>query len=287
MSGSIKVIALVLVVGLACFCLGSKVPAMEPESSPGGVPLYYLQLQDFAAEMIVEDGKPRLLEYTVETGDCLYTIAERFGTDVHTLIRLNSIVNPGLIYPGDRLEILTVIGCVHDVTEGDTVEAIADAYGVDENAIREANELEDIPELPRGERIIVPGGVAARNAQRLSFQWPLQGRLSSGYGWRSGKFHYGIDLAVPYGTAFCASAAGRVTHAGYRGSYGIMVEVDHGGGYLTRYGHASRAAVAVGHHVKPGEILGYVGLTGNTTGPHLHFELHVAGEKVNPLKYLP
>ncbi len=293
MSALPKAVTVALIAGMVCFCFGGKAPAMElemdkEESDSGEVPIYYRQLQEFTAGKgrIEESRRPRILEYIIEPMDCLYAIAERFGTDVDTLVRLNDIANPSLIYPGDHLEILNVIGCVHDVRDGDTVAAIAAAYGVDETAIREANELEDPPVLSRGERIIVPGGAASRSLPRLSFSWPLKGRISSGYGWRGEKFHYGIDIAAPLGTAFGAAAEGRVTHAGYRGSYGIMIELDHGGGYLSRYGHASRASVAVGQRVSAGQTIGYIGMTGNTTGPHLHFEIHAAGEKVNPLRYL-
>lgn len=291
MSGLLKAATVALIVGLACFGHVEKASAseLEEDGESGEVPLYYLQLQDFTAAKSCEEEalKPKILEYIVEPMDCLYTIAARFGTDVDTLVRLNDIVNPALIHPGDRLEILTVVGCIHDVKEGDTVEAIAAAYGVDETTILQANEISDPAALPRGERVIVPGGVDSRGSQRVSFHWPVQGRLTSGYGWRNGKFHYGIDIAVAYGTAFHAAAGGRVTHAGYRGSYGIMIEVNHGGGYLTRYGHACKTAVSAGQQVSPGQTLGYIGLTGNTTGPHLHFEIHAAGENVNPLKYLP
>ncbi len=292
MPGLFRAATAVLILGLACFGQVEKVSALEleeeGEGESGEVPLYYLQLQDFvAAKSKEEEGlRPKILEYIVEPMDCLYTIAARYGTDVDTLVWLNDIANPSLIHPGDRLEILTVIGCVHDVKEGDTVAGIAAAYGVDETTILHANELSDPSKLSRGERIIVPGGIDSRSSPRISFRWPVQGRFTSGYGWRNGKFHYGIDIAAAYGTAFHAAAGGRVTHAGYRGSYGILVEVDHGGGYLTRYGHACKTAVAVGQQVSPGQTLGYIGLTGNTTGPHLHFEIHVAGEKVNPLKYL-
>lgn len=293
MSAFTKAVTVSLITGMFCFCFGGKAPAMEldleeKKGEPGEVPAYYRQLQEFAAEKgrDEESRRPKILEYIIEPADCLYAIAERFGTDVDTLVQLNDIANPSLIYPGDRLEILNVIGCVHDVEEGDTVAAIAAAYGVDETAIREANELKDPPVLSRGERIIVPGGAASRSSSRISFCWPLKSRISSGYGWRGDKFHYGIDIAAPLGTAFCAAAGGRVTHSGYRGSYGIMIELDHGGGYFSRYGHASRAEVAVGQRVSAGQTIGHIGMTGNTTGPHLHFEIHAAGEKVNPLNYL-
>lgn len=289
MSGLAKTAAVALILGLTCFGFVVKVSALDQEGEDdemGEVPLYYLQLQGFTAALEEEALRPKIVEYTVQPGDCLYTIAEEFGTDVDTLTGLNNLTNPGLIYPGDRLEILTVVGCVHDVKEGDTVTALACSYGVDEKVILQANVIEDSSALPRGERIIVPGGVVSRGAGHPVFQWPLQGRITSGYGWRDGKFHYGIDIGAPCGSAFYAAAGGQVVFTGYRGSYGLLIEVDHGAGYRSRYAHACRAAVSPGQRVEPGQKLGYVGLTGNTTGPHLHFEIHEGGKKVNPLQLL-
>lgn len=288
MSGFTKAVTVALILGLTCFGFAEKVSAADREDAeePGEVPLYYLQLQHFTASLEEKANRPKILEYTVQPGDCLYTIAAQFGTDIVTLIHLNNINEPGLIHPGDCLEILTVIGCVHDVKEGDTVNTIAASYGVEETAILQANEISAPSDLPRGERVIVPGGIVSRGLPQPVFRWPLKGTLTSGYGWRQGKFHHGIDLAAAYGTPFRAAAGGRVSCTGYRGSYGIMIEVDHGAGYRTRYGHACKAAVSTGQQVEVGQILGYVGLTGNTTGPHLHFEIHAAGEKVNPLRFL-
>ncbi len=287
MSALAKAITVVLIFGLVCcgFAGNLFAGALEDNEAPG-IPLYYLQLRDFTASLEERAHRPKIMEYTVQPGDCLYTIARECGTDVETLVYLNGIARPDLIHPGDRLEILTVVGCVHDVEEGDTVTAIARAYGVKEGAILQANEIEAPASLHRGERIIVPGGVFSRAPGRPSFRWPLEGVLTSGFGWRKGKFHYGIDIAAAYGTAFRAAAGGRVTCAGYRGGYGIMIEVDHGAGYRTRYGHACSSAVAAGQQVSPGQILGYIGLTGNTTGPHLHFEIYEGDQKVDPLGFL-
>lgn len=294
MSGLLKAVTVVLVVGMACFCNPEEAAAagdVEGEGDPSGeVPRYYLQLQEYSTGSNVEDSEPvpMLLEYIVEPGDCLSYIADRFGTDVGTLVRLNEITNPHLIHPGEPLEILTVVGSVHDVADGETVSSIAELYGVEEEVIVAANNI-DSELLERGERVIIPGGTITRGGQYdagIGFGWPLQGVLTSGYSWRNGKFHYGIDLAVPLNTPFYASAGGKVTRAGYLGSYGMMVDVDHGWGFLTRYAHAGKVVVSVGQQVTKGQILGYVGLTGNTTGPHLHFELHRYGEKLNPLHFI-
>jgi len=228
-----------------------------------------------------------LLEYTVERGDYLFAIAARFDTDVATLVRLNRITNPHLIYPGQKLELLTTVGSVHDVQEGDTVSSIAELYGVKEEVIIAANNLGSKPHLIRGERVIVPGGVPNRGRrQQISLSWPLRGVFTSGYGWRNGLFHYGIDIAAPLGAPIYAAADGKVTYAGFLGDYGFMVEVDHGGGYATRYAHAGGLAVSAGQQVSRGQVLASIGVTGNTTGPHLHFEVLLNGVKLNPLDFL-
>jgi len=98
--------------------------------------------------------------------------------------------------------------------------------------------------------------------------------------------HEGIDIAAAYGTRILAAAAGRVSQAGWDGGYGLAVMIDHGYGLQTRYGHMSRIAVSVGQQVRRGDLLGYVGSTGLSTGPHLHYEVRVHGRAVDPLKFV-
>ena len=98
--------------------------------------------------------------------------------------------------------------------------------------------------------------------------------------------HEGIDITAAYGTPIVAPAAGRVTKVGWENGYGLMVELDHGYGLQTKYAHMSRTAVQVGQMVKRGDRLGYVGSTGLSTGPHLHYEVLVNGRPVDPLRYV-
>ena len=118
--------------------------------------------------------------------------------------------------------------------------------------------------------------------------WPAAGYVSSPYGLRFNgtEFHQGIDIAADTGTPIVATADGVVTAAGWNGGYGNMVDVDHGGGIVTRYGHASAVAVTVGQQVRRGEVIAYVGSTGRSTGPHVHYEVRVDGQPVNPAGYL-
>ncbi len=116
--------------------------------------------------------------------------------------------------------------------------------------------------------------------------WPVNAPITSPFGLRWGRMHEGIDLGAAYGSPIAAAAAGVVIYAGWEGGYGNLVVIDHGGGLATAYGHQSRIAVSVGQSVSQGETIGYVGSTGHSTGPHLHFEVRVNGQAVDPLGYL-
>jgi len=141
----------------------------------------------------------------------------------------------------------------------------------------------------------------ARNLERLQSvrdvlpqQWPVIGVLTSPFGYRISpygrrvwRFHGGIDLAAPYGTPIWSTNDGIVSFAGWDSGHGLMVEVDHGEGVSSRYCHASRLYVTPGDSVYAGDLLAQVGSTGISTGPHLHYELFIDGERVDPLAYLP
>ena len=118
------------------------------------------------------------------------------------------------------------------------------------------------------------------------FIWPVNGPVVSGYGWRWGRMHEGIDITASSGTPIWAAAAGTVIYAGWLGGYGNLVVVDHGNGLSTAYAHASAILVGVGQQVSQGETVSLVGSTGNSSGPHLHFEVRVNGAAVDPLLYL-
>ncbi len=118
------------------------------------------------------------------------------------------------------------------------------------------------------------------------FIWPVSGPITSPFGWRWGRMHEGIDIGAPSGTPIHAVAAGTVIYAGLLGGYGNLVVIDHGGGLASAYGHQSSVAVAIGESVAQGQVIGYVGSTGHSFGPHLHFEVRVNGAAVDPLGYL-
>jgi murein DD-endopeptidase MepM/ murein hydrolase activator NlpD len=125
-----------------------------------------------------------------------------------------------------------------------------------------------------------------RHVSGAGLMWPVNAPITSPFGWRWGRMHEGIDLGASYGTPISAAAAGVVIYAGWEGGYGNLVVIDHGGGLATAYGHQSQIAVSTGQSVAQGQIIGYVGSTGHSTGPHLHFEVRVNGQAVDPLGYL-
>ena len=126
-----------------------------------------------------------------------------------------------------------------------------------------------------------------------SFRWPTSGRISSYFGGRKSPGgigstnHKGIDIAVPRGTPIYAADGGTVTYSGWMSGYGYLVQIDHGNGYVTRYGHNSSLTVSVGQHVYKGKQVARAGSTGNSTGNHCHFEVRYNGVAKNPLNYLP
>jgi murein DD-endopeptidase MepM/ murein hydrolase activator NlpD len=131
--------------------------------------------------------------------------------------------------------------------------------------------------LPRAGAGVSPSG----------FIWPIQGVLTSGYGPRWGRMHTGIDIADPAGTPIHAAKAGEVIYAGWLNGYGNTVLLDHGDGVATLYGHQSRLGCTEGQVLNQGDVLGFVGTTGHSTGNHLHFEIRIDARPVNPRPYLP
>ena len=137
-------------------------------------------------------------------------------------------------------------------------------------------------------RLVGRGGVSGSGV----FTYPLRGRLTSPFGMRRHpifkvvSFHSGVDLAAPFGTPVKASDSGRVILSGWYGGYGKVVIVDHGMSYSTLYAHLNKTAISKGKNVIKGQIVGYEGQTGYSTGPHLHFEVRKSGKPQNPMKYL-
>ena len=176
-------------------------------------------------------------------------------------------------------------GAPHDLTTADVGEALT---MIEQRLGTRRSSIDLLAETLRREFPGAAGFVSDDAAHTVPSIWPAAGYVSSPYGLRfdGTEFHQGIDIAAEMGTPIVATADGVVTAAGWNGGYGNMVDVDHGGGIVTRYGHASALAVTVGQQVRRGEVIAYVGSTGHSTGPHVHYEVRVDGQPVNPAGYL-
>jgi murein DD-endopeptidase MepM/ murein hydrolase activator NlpD len=178
--------------------------------------------------------------------------------------------------------------------------SLRDARGVKREALAgiQADEKEFLHEVEGLQRTSAALAAQIRAAQATSsapsdttpsasgFIWPVSGPVTSGFGWRWGRMHEGIDIGAGTGTPIVAAASGVVIYAGWMGGYGNLVVIDHGGGVATAYGHQSAIASGVGQPVAQGQVIGYVGCTGHCFGPHLHFEVRIGGAPVDPLGYL-
>jgi murein DD-endopeptidase MepM/ murein hydrolase activator NlpD len=265
--------------------------------------------------------RPRaeVITYTVQQDDTIFTIAAQFGLAPETVVWSNREAiqdAPWLIQPGLQLFILPVNGVYHTVRDGETVRGIADEYEVDPSALySEWNGLEEGEPLREGQLLVIPGGksdevtwnppepepsqplysysydassVAAPNPNNW-FILPTGSRLVSGWYFHDPRnpTHIGLDYKCRLGDPLYAADNGAVTIAGWHGSYGILVEISHGNGFTTRYGHLSQLAVGGGQAVHQGNLIGYCGTTGWSTGAHLHFEIRKNGVPQDPMAYQP
>lgn len=238
-------------------------------------------------------GVPLVRTYTVAEGDNLGSIARKHGVDVDTIWGANPELSSDIIYPGQQLNILAEKGVLHTVKPGQTFWSIARQYGVDWQKICDDNQKTAADVLQPGQKLFIRG-VKPRSESNISrggiswgLCWPVKGSISSGFGYRWGALHTGVDIAADNGDPVCAAASGRITYAGWLGGYGLAVVIDHGRGWETLYGHASKLYVVPGELVQSGYCIAAVGNTGNSTGPHLHFEVRNQGTPLNPIQYLP
>lgn len=255
--------------------------------------------------IIPDRTKEEISTYSVQSGDTIFDIAARFGLAPETLMWANPALenNPDLLSVGQELTILPIDGVYHQVGGGDTIEGIASTYRADPTAIIDypLNKLD--PEnlvIEPGQWLIVPGGTKPfipRTVTAYSgpipadatvgsgiFGWPASGSISQGY-WSA---HPGIDIAAWIGAPIAAADSGHVVAAGWDDTgYGYMVVIDHGNGFQTLYAHLQSYYVEPGDNVAKGQQIGEMGSTGNSTGPHVHFEVRQGTVQRNPVGFLP
>lgn len=229
--------------------------------------------------------------YVVREGDNLSTIAKMFGVSVNTIVWANDLGRGAKIREGQTLVILPVSGVRHIVVKGETIRSIAKKYGADADEIEQFNDADKDHSLIAGRVIIVPDGEISSPVTRT-----LAGGGSAVSGGRSvdGYFisplsryiktqglhgYNGVDLAAPAGTPILAAASGQVIVSktgGWNGGYGNYIVIKHNNGTQTLYSHNQSNIVAQGQNVAQGQIIGYVGNSGRSTGFHLHFEVRGA-----------
>lgn len=247
-----------------------------------------------------------IIVYKVQPGDTVQGIAASFGVQPETIMWANPAIEdlPDLLRIGQEVVVLPIDGVYHEVKEGDTLGSIAAKYKVDVSTITgAANEWNGLQPpnytISVGMKLIVAGGtkpyvaklVTAYNGPVPSgahgtgrFQWPVVGRITQDY-WYG---HRALDIAAPIGTPIYAADSGFVTFVGWTDvGYGNLTRIDHGNGFATYYAHQSAFNVVLGRAVQRGQLIGYVGSTGHSTGPHLHFEIRTSDGPLNPRFYLP
>lgn len=227
--------------------------------------------------------------YEVRDGDTVSGIAKMFNVSVSTVLWANNLTSKSLLKPGQTLVILPVSGISYKVAKGDTLGGIAKKYKADPEDILNYNDIRSASSLAVGQTIIIPNAeLSAADAAKSSSSGTIRGinypsyagyyirPISGGRKSQGIHGHNAVDLAAPVGTPIVASAAGTViiSRTGtWSGGYGNYVVISHGNGTQTLYSHMLKNTVSVGEKVDQGETIGYIGMTGNTTGPHIHFEI--------------
>jgi murein DD-endopeptidase MepM/ murein hydrolase activator NlpD len=265
-------------------------------------------------------GGTRASTYEIKEGDTLWDIAAAVHLPVDKLLQANPELNPETMQIGQQIKIsqtcplVDVISTYRDTRREEILyrvqERVDDSLYLGERKLVQRGKpgerevvynvaLENGVEVKREvikQKIItepVPQIIAKGSRKLLAFRggnsrlaYPTVGAITSPFGNRHGRLHRGVDIAANYGSPVVAAEAGTVLRAGYRGAYGLCIDISHGGGVVTRYAHLSSAAVKPGQRVERGQFIGRTGSSGNSTGPHLHFEVIVNGEHKNPSLFI-
>ena len=272
-----------------------------------------------AADAVLNGGSKEII-YEVKAGDTYSEILDKYDLTFEELKKINPDIEMDSLYPGDELTIqrstsaLTVV-TVEKATYAEIVEykteykksnsmyegdskvtqkgsdgkRVVTARITRENGEVVGRDVLETETIKKAVKRIVVKGIkkVPKTAPTGKFIMPVSGySLTSTFGWRWGRMHEGLDLACGTGTTIRASDGGTVTYAGWYSGYGLFIEIDHGNGIHTRYGHCNSIDVRVGEKVYQGQKIGEVGNTGNSYGSHCHFEITVNGSPVDPFKYL-
>lgn len=276
-----------------------------------------IKSEDSALQILLR-GTDKVEEYVVKSGDSLWSIASKNNMTEADIKEANpEITDPKRLQIGDTVNLVVPepyvnvysretrvytqsipfrTQTVYDNTmwpweQSTRVAGVNGVREITEEVVRlngqvvERNVLNEQVLREPTTRVVAQGTKEIPSKGTGAMIWPLQGPITSPYGWRWSSFHSGVDIAATTGTPIKAADSGYVTTAGWRGNYGQTVIIEHGNGVSTLYAHMSSIAVKVGQEVSKGQVIGYVDSTGRSTGPHLHFEVRVNGSTVDPVKY--
>ncbi|MFA5859250.1 MAG: peptidoglycan DD-metalloendopeptidase family protein [Elusimicrobiota bacterium] len=228
-----------------------------------------------------------ITKHKVQQGEHIWNIAKKYGVTSESL-RSTNYMESTFLKIGQELWVHNKNGLVHKVKPNETLESIADKYRCSLNKICEMNGLVKSAVLEPGTMVFVPNAVL----RFPMFVFPVNGRMSSRYGYRrhpifgGREFHRGLDISAKRRTPIYAAREGKVLFAGVKSGYGNCVIIKHPDSFVSYYGHMQNCSVKTGQWVNKKQVIGKVGSSGWSTGPHLHFELHKNGKAVNPKRYV-
>jgi len=275
---------------------------------------------------ILTSGKSTTKEYTVQSGDSWWLVARKNNMRTKEVLAGNpGATEDSVLHEGEKINLVEVQPYLTVTSEGvrtvteiipfevvtktdynlasgksvvkqqgsDGSKQVTYSYverngkTIDQEVLNEDTVTKPVTQVvSKGPARTTVSYVSRGSGQISGLVWPASGSISSYYGYRHGGFHTGVDIATDKGDPYVAAAAGTVVAAGWDGGYGKTILIDHGNGVMTRYAHSTQLLVSTGQYVNKGQTIGLVGSTGNSTGPHLHFEVIINGDTVNPLSYL-
>ncbi|NLF80152.1 MAG: M23 family metallopeptidase [Clostridia bacterium] len=243
--------------------------------------------------------------YIAAGGESVNMIAKTYALDGELVALMNDLSPDGNLVAGELVRLPQTPYFSVVVAPGDTLYSLAQTYNVTWRELAGVNALGRPECIYPGQTLLVPlteessvslwqtvertevQAVFASRGSVYAFAWPAEGEISSAFGERWGRFHYGLDIAADGGMPIYAAASGLVTESGWKNdAYGYAVMLDHGNGQETLYAHACELVARVGEWVEEGDVIAFIGSTGNSTGSHVHFEVRINGVCVDPQLYL-
>ncbi len=233
----------------------------------------------------------KFYKYKLRQNDNFWKILSQTSLNIDTLSAVNSLQSPVDIFPGKEIFICNMRGVLHKVNKNDTIDGISKKYNIRRDYICKVNKITE--DGLGKEYLFIPSGELSNIERSLflgvGFASPLKQFIrTSAFGTRIDPFnkkfgfHPGLDLACPVGSEVFAARKGRVTFAGYRGGYGLLLIIKHEHGYSSYYGHLKKIVIGKGDIVERGALIGISGDSGRSTGPHLHFEVRKETRPINP-----